>query len=62
MITALKTILSSKKWLMTIVAAAAVGIMQHFGVSHEIIAIVGSLFGVGVLGQGMADLGKEAKK
>jgi len=61
MFNSIKTIIASKKWIMVIIGSAAVGLMQHFGVSGEIITMVASLFGVGVLGQGLADFGKSAK-
>ena len=62
MLKAVQGIFASKKWLMVIIGSAIIGVMQHFGVSETIMTIVGSLFGVGVLGQGAADLGKEAAK
>jgi hypothetical protein len=58
MFNSIKTILTSKKWIMVIIGSAAVGVMQHFGVSNEIITMVAGLFGVG---QGMSDFGKNAK-
>jgi hypothetical protein len=62
MLSAIKGILTSKKWIMVIIGSAAVGIMQHFGVPQEIIVAIAGLFGVGVAGQGMADFGKNVPK
>jgi hypothetical protein len=53
--TAIKGLFSSKKFWMVLIGSAAVGVMQYFGVSVEVIAIVAGLFGVNVLGQGIAD-------
>lgn len=57
----IKELFASKKFIMVLLGSAVVGAMQYAGVSHDIITTVASLFGVGVAGQGLADLGKNAK-
>lgn len=62
MFSALKGLLSSKKFWMVIIGSAVVSGLQQLHVPMEIIGTVAGLFGVGVAGQGLADFGKEAAK
>lgn len=55
---ALKGLFGSKKFWLTILGSAAVGGLSAAHVPNQIIVIVGSLFGVGVGAQGLADFGK----
>lgn len=58
MLNALKDILGSKKFWLTVVGSAACGGLTYIGAPHELIAIVAGLFGINAIGQGMADFGK----
>ena len=60
MLTAIKGILGSKKFWMTVVGSAVTGALTYFHAPADIIHIVGGLFGLGVVGQGIADIGKSA--
>jgi len=57
---AIGDLFKSKKFWMTIIGSAVVGGMSYFGLGGELIAAVAGLFGVNIVGQGMADFGKEA--
>lgn len=58
MLNAIKELLKSKKFWLTIIGSAVVGGLTFAGVSNEIILMVGGFFGLNALGQGMADFGK----
>lgn len=60
MLTAVKGLLASKKFWLTVIGSAVVGGMHYAGISEAITVTVGSLFGVGVAAQGAADFGKVA--
>jgi len=60
MLGAIKALLASKKFWLTIIGSAVVGGMKFAGVSDEIILMVGGFFGLNALGQGLADFGKSA--
>lgn len=62
MFAVIKKAFTSLKFWMVIVGSAVCAGMTYFGVSPELIAIVGGLFGVGVAGQGLADFGKNSPK
>ena len=62
MLDAIKGIFGSKKALLAMIGSAIVGVLYHFQVPQEIITMVGTLFGVTIGAQGLADLGKGAKK
>lgn len=62
MFAALKGLFTSKKFIMVVLGSAIVGALKYAGVSEDIITAVASLFGVGIAGQGLADLGKNAPK
>lgn len=61
MINALKGLLGSKKFWMTIAGSGVIGGLQYLHAPMEIIALVGGLFGLNIAGQGLADMGKNAK-
>jgi len=61
MLTAIKGLVGSKKFWLTIIGSAAVGGLGYVHAPQEIIVSVASLFGIGVVGQGMADFGKSSK-
>lgn len=61
MFAAFKGLLSSKKFWMAILGSVAVTVLQQFGVSQEILMAVAGFFGVAIAGQGLADIGKNAK-
>jgi hypothetical protein len=61
MLSAIKGLLSSKKFWLTVLGSAVVGGLQMAGVGQEIIVMVASLFGLNIAGQGLADFGKNAK-
>ena len=58
MLNAIKGILRSKKFWLTVSGSAVVGALKYFHISEEIIAIVAGLFGLNIAAQGMADFGK----
>lgn len=58
MIQVWKELLGSKKFWLTILGSAVCTGLQAAGVSHELVLLVGSLFGANVMGQGLADFGK----
>lgn len=53
-----KDLFCSKKFWLTVVGAGVCAGLHAAGASDQVVAIVGSLFGVNVLGQGMSDFGK----
>lgn len=67
---AIKTLFKSKKFWLTIIGSAVVTLLVQvlplIGIDGEIamqiVTYVAGFFGVNILGQGLADLGKEAKK
>lgn len=61
MFTALKDLLTSKKFILTVSGSAVCAALSYVGAPPELIAIVGGLFGVNVVGQGMADFRKNQK-
>jgi len=61
MIAAFKGLFGSKKYYLVLIGSGVVGALQYAHAPSEIIAIVGGLFGVNVLGQGLADFGKGKK-
>lgn len=58
MLAALKELSTSKKFWMTILGSAIVGGLTAAHAPNELVLIIGSLFGVGVGAQGLADFGK----
>lgn len=62
MLKTIKNLFTSKKFLMVILGSAIVAGMQYAGAPKEFIDTVALLFGTGVVGQGIADHGKEAAK
>jgi len=58
MLTALKDLFKSKKFLLTLAGSVVVTIMAQLQISPDIITTVASLFGVNIAGQGLADFGK----
>jgi hypothetical protein len=58
MLDAIKGILGSKKFWLTISGSAVVGGLKYFHAPDEIIAMVAGLFGLNIAAQGMADFGK----
>lgn len=58
MIQAIKGILSSKKFWMTVIGSAVCAALTYVQAPNELIAVVGALFGTNVVGQGLADFGK----
>lgn len=58
---ALKELLGSKKFWMTIIGSAVVGGMKYGHVPDEVITAVAALFGVNIAAQGAADFGKGRK-
>lgn len=61
MLQALKGILSSKKFWITVLGSAVCGGLSYVHAPQELIMIVAGLFGVNVAGQGLADFGKSNK-
>ena len=61
MLTTIKGLFTSKKFWMVMLGSVLVTVMTQMGMSADMIAWVGGLFGVGVLGQGLSDFGKGAK-
>ena len=62
MFNALKGLLGSKKFWIIVLGSAVVGGLQQLNVPVEVVKLIAGLFGVGVVGQGLADFGKEAVK
>lgn len=57
MLTAVKGLVASKKFWITIVGTAVTTALTLAGVPHDIVMTVASLFGVNVASQGFADRG-----
>ena len=62
MLNALKSSLTSKKFLATIIGALTVALGQAFGLSEDQSLKISGMIGAYVLGQGLADQGKEKEK
>lgn len=60
--TVIKTLFASKKFWLTLLGSVLVGALHYFGASQEIITTIAGLFGINVLGQGLADFGKNQPK
>ena len=58
MIAAIKALIGSKKFWMTIAGSAVVAALAQFGLPHDVVFFIGGLFGVNVGAQGLADFGK----
>ena len=58
----IKELVKSKKFWMTIAGVVVTTSLKLFEAPDTVIVAVGSLFGVNVLGQGLADFGKSAAK
>ena len=58
MLDAIKGILGSKKFWLTISGSAVVGGLKYFHVPDEIILMIAGLFGLNITAQGMSDFGK----
>lgn len=56
---AMKGLMGSKKFWMTVIGSAVVGGLSYLHAPADVVQLVAGLFGVGVMGQGMADWGKE---
>lgn len=61
MFAAIKGVLSSKKFWITVAGSAVVGGLSYLHAPQEIIMTVAGLFGVNVAAQGAADFGKSKK-
>lgn len=59
---ALKSLLGSKKFWMTIVGSIIVSSMSAAGIPYDVLVIIAGLFGTNVVSQGMADFGKNSTK
>lgn len=62
MLKVFKDLLGSKKFWTAVVGSAVVAGLEFAGAPKELIYVVGTLFGLTVGGQGLADFGKEAAK
>lgn len=62
MLQAIKELLGSKKFWMTLIGSATVGGLHYAGVNDTIVAAVGALFGINIGAQGLADFKKNALK
>jgi hypothetical protein len=62
MIDAIKGLVSSKKFWLTIIGSAVYAVLVQIGVPEETAFKVLGMFGLNVLGQAYADGGKEALK
>ena len=62
MFQALKDLFTSKKFLMTVGGSVACATLSHFNAPDVLISTIATLTGCGVVGQGLADFGKNAKK
>lgn len=62
MFDALKGLFFSKKFWLTLIGGAVVSGLTYAHAPKELIAMVAGLFGVNIVGQGMADFGKNAQK
>lgn len=58
----IKDLFTSKKFLKVVIGSAVIAGLEYANAPKELIVFVGSLFGVGILSQGLADFGKEATK
>lgn len=58
MVQAMKELVKSKKFWMTIIGSAVCAGLKSSGASSEVVALVGGLFGSNIVGQGLADFGK----
>ena len=59
---ALKGLMQSKKFWLTVAGSIATAGLSHFNAPPEVVGIVGGLFGTNVIGQGLADFGKSQNK
>ena len=62
MLDVIKRLFSSTKFWLTIAGSAVCGGLTYAGAPAELIAIVAGLFGINVVGQGLADFGKNKTK
>lgn len=62
MLSALKGLLCSKKFLLTVAGSVVTAGLSHFNAPPEVVGIVGGLFGTNVVSQGLADFGKNQSK
>lgn len=62
MITAIKALLSSKKFWSAILGSVVATVCDQLGVSQDVVFGVLGLFGIQIAGQGLADAGKEKTK
>lgn len=62
MLSALKGLLASKRFWMVVIGSGLVAGLNQLGVPQDIIVIVASFFGLNILTQGAADVGKEKAK
>lgn len=55
---ALKGLFGSKKFWLVVIGSVVVGVMKYFGLPEDVIMTIAGLFGLNILGQGLADTKK----